>query len=197
MFQKDKKRGYQVFNKRDNFLNQSKTRLKDKLFLFLSIFIMLVIFVAIFLESIGFFGYVKVVSSQSFFADFLFWGGALINFVCVPILYWSCFNKFQKDDEFWNDESFWILPLFFFGSFFQYLSKHPYSIVMLPFSLMLIFFVHIWVMVISSKISKKKDNSGHESEFLKSFTYLTAYYLALGVVVMFFNLFESLEYWIN
>ena len=197
MFSNENKQGFKVLNGKDRLFDQRGFDLKSRLFLFFSIFLMLSAFIVIFLDNVGFFIYASQIGGEKLISWFLFAIGGIINFFCVPILYWSSFHKFKKGDEFWDSESFWILPLFFFGCFFQYLSNLPYIMVILPSSLILIFSVHIWVMSLSRELIVTDEQFENSAEYFRSFTYLTAYYLVLAVVIVFFDLFDKFENWIG
>lgn len=196
MFSDQNNHGGGVLGEREKLFDKRGGNIKDRLFLYLSILLMFSAFALIFLDNMGFFTYASRVGKELVIAWILFLVGTVINFFCVPILYWSSFHKFKKGDGFWDSESFWILPLFFFGSFFQYVSGLPYVMVVLPFSLILIFTVHIWVMTLSKDLIVMDEQFENSAGYFKSFTYLTGYYLILGVIVIFFDLFEKFRGWI-
>ncbi len=193
----EKQNGFKVFNGDDNFSGRGKINLKSRSFLFLSVFLMLAGFVVIFLGNTFFFILDGQENASNPTGFILLLIGTIINFFCVPILYWSSLEKFKKNDAFWDSEVFWILPLFFFGSFFQYISGLPYMAVILPFSLISIFFVHIWVMISSQRLISKDEQFENTVEYFKSITYLTAYYLIIVIVVVSFDLFGKFEYWLS
>jgi len=185
----EKKQGYVVLGRRDDLKGAGKIDLRSRLFLYFSILLLIFAFAVILLDGIGFFIYASRLGRETIIAYFLFMIGLAISFFCVPILYWSSFHKFKDGDGFWESESFWILPLFFFGAFFQYIGNLPYSAITLPFSLILVFFVHIRVMLLSKSLIIKNEQFENTAEYFKTFIYLTAYYLILAVGVVFFRYF--------
>ncbi|HBP01060.1 MAG: hypothetical protein UY41_C0001G0034 [Candidatus Moranbacteria bacterium GW2011_GWE1_49_15] len=198
MFPEENQSYFKVLNNRNSLLDGRKIDIKSRIFLYLSILLLVFAFVVIYLDIIDFLTPGMSIGNKDNWVTWLiFISGVAINFFCVPILYWSSFDKFKKNDEFWDRESFWILPLFFFGSFFQYISGLPYSLVILPFSLMLIFAVHIWVMMLSRDLIVSNEQFENSMRYFKSFTYLTAYYLIFTVCVVTFDLFDKFKYWME
>ena len=198
MFPEENQSHFKVLNNRNSLLDGRKIDIKSRIFLYLSILLLVFAFVVIYLDIIDFLTPGMSIGNKDNWVTWLiFISGVAINFFCVPILYWSSFDKFKKNDEFWDRESFWILPLFFFGSFFQYISGLPYSLVILPFSLMLIFAVHIWVMMLSRDLIVSNEQFENSMRYFKSFTYLTAYYLIFTVCVVTFDLFDKFKYWME
>lgn len=196
MFSDEKKQGFKVLNGTDCSLHRGEIDLKSRLFSYFSVFLMVVVFVVIFLGSVGFFPSARQETGGILMNQLLLILGIIIDFFCVPILYWSSFDKFKKGDAFWDSELFWILPLFFFGSLSQYISGLFYIVISLPFSLALIFFVHIWVMMVSRKFISSDEQFENTVDYFNSITYLTAYYLIIVVGVVFFDLFEKFKYWV-
>ncbi len=195
MFSSKENHGFKILSNKSDLFEERRVDLKSRLFLYFSVFILLVSFLVILLNDIGvFYSYDDAMNSNK--ASYtLFLMGVFINFICVPVLYWSSFNKFKKGDGFWDSESFWILPLFFFGSFFQYIGELPYVMITLPFSLILIFSVHIWTMKLSRELISLDANFENSVDYFKSTTYLTAYYLILAVIIVFFDLFDRFYSW--
>ena len=197
MFFKKNRQGSKVLNARDNIFDNRGFQPRSGFLLFFSIFLMMVGIIVLFLDGMAFFSPVSPTDSGNQIAWPILLLGMAINFFCVPMLYWSSFHKFKKEDDFWETESFWILALFFFGSFFQYVSGLPYSMVFLPASLVLVFIVHIWTMALSKEVMVADELFQNKSGYFMNLTYLTAYYLILSVVIFTFDLFEKFKYWMN
>src|SRR5665647_1850199 len=101
----------------------------------------------------------NVLAPGSFFGAFnwvtviVFFIGLAINFVSIPYLYFSSFKNFKKENEFWDRETFWILPLFFFGTFFIYCSQISVAFIFFIISIAAISIVHTKFVYTSSKLA--------------------------------------------
>lgn len=177
---------------------QVKPSLKSRMFLFLSIIFLFGAFLLIFSDKVG------IISSDKKIGDLsdpvlwaLFYFGLLINFFIVPFLYISSYNKFKRDDDFWDMEIFWILPLSFFGIFFQFTSNMPFINITIVLSFIVILMVHVPLMIISRRLISYDEQFESTSRYFMSFAYLSAYYVLLIISVLFFDLFNKLNYMIN
>ena len=125
--------------------------------------------------------------------------GLVINFVAIPHLYFSSFKNFNKEDEFWDKETFWILPLFFFGTFFLYASQIDLAIILLIISIAVIVLVHLRFTMSSRKLLMRSSSealSSHE-QYFTTMKYLTIYYVLLLAVLIFFNPLQQFLLWVR
>ncbi|MDD5396509.1 MAG: hypothetical protein PHW24_00425 [Candidatus Moranbacteria bacterium] len=129
----------------------------------------------------------------------VFFIGLLINFIFIPFLYFSSFNNFKRDIDFWDRETFWILPLFFFGTFFLYNSQVSMVIALVILSIMVIMFVHVKFFLEARKIFLQNVETSLDchGQYFLTLKYLSAYYLILLVSLIFYNPFQNLFDWIN
>ena len=125
--------------------------------------------------------------------------GIFINLFCIPYLYFSSFSNFKAENEFWDREIFWILPLFFFGTFFVYASQINVSLIFFITSLLLITMIHLkffhmsWKLIHNSLEKKLSDYC----QYNLSLKYLTAYYLMLLCLLIFYNPLQKAFIWIR
>ena len=148
----------------------------------------------------------NVIAPGSFFGAFnwvtvtVFFIGLTINFISIPHLYFSSFKNFKKENEFWDKETFWILPLFFFGTFFIYCSQINNALVLFALSIVIIIIVHISFVKMSRKLIdkdlKEKVFAVHH-QYNTSLTYLTAYYVLLLTVLIIWNPLQQMFFWIR
>ncbi len=124
--------------------------------------------------------------------------GLIINFISIPHLYFSSFVNFNKDDDFWDKETFWILPLFFFGTFFLYSSQISAASLLLIISVAVIALIHC-KFVISSWQFMRKNINGFEShhQYFMTLKYLTVYYMLLLLVLVMINPLQQIFVWIR
>jgi len=109
----------------------------------------------------------------------VFFIGVFLNFFSIPYLYISSFKNFKKEHSFWDKETFWILPIFFFGTFFLKNSSIPIALPMLFLSIGIIILVHsIFTLksVKNMKIEARGQLSNH-GQYVMTMKYLSAYYL--------------------
>jgi len=123
--------------------------------------------------------------------------GLILSFVSIPYLYYSSFEKFKKNDDFWDQEMFWILPLFFFATFFQYGSGVYFMFVSLVMSIFLIFIIHARFMMLSQKIANKQGDYEKREQYFESMKYLTAYYFLLALLYVFTNPIQTFHSWMQ
>lgn len=125
--------------------------------------------------------------------------GLIINFISIPYLYFSSFKNFKKENDFWDKETFWILPLFFFGTFFIYCSQISSAFLLFIISVVTISIIHFKFVHMSWKVedkdlSKKLANYRQYNTTLK---YLTAYYMLLLGLLVFCNPLQQIFIWIR
>lgn len=115
--------------------------------------------------------------------------GLIINFISIPFLYYSSFSNFKNENDHWDRETFWILPLFFFGTFFLYGSEVFFSLSLVVVSLLTIAFVHFRFIRLSRRFLITSTNQELESHqrYFTSLNYLTAYYILLLIVLIFLD----------
>jgi hypothetical protein len=119
-----------------------------------------------------------------------------LSYFAVPYLYYSSFEKYKKGNDFWDQEIFWILPLFFFANFFQYGSGIFFMLTAMIASIFIIFIIHARFLMLSKKMAE--ENKGYEKKdlYYENMKYLTAYYAMLLLICLFFNPAKSLNGWI-
>lgn len=126
--------------------------------------------------------------------------GLIINFISIPHLYFSSFMNFSRDDDFWDKETFWILPLFFFGTFFLYGSQIHAAFTLLAISIAVIAIIHLKYIWSSWKFLKKdlgeEIYSPHHQYFM-TLKYLTAYYILLLVILVSYNPLQHVFLWVR
>ncbi|KKP95026.1 MAG: hypothetical protein UR99_C0033G0005 [Candidatus Moranbacteria bacterium GW2011_GWD2_36_12] len=125
--------------------------------------------------------------------------GIYINFVSIPYLYFSSFNNFKSNNDFWDRETFWILPLFFFGTFFLRSSEISVAFAMLAVSVFVITIVHVKFFLEARKIlanNMEKSLAGYGQYFV-TLKYLSAYYLILLILLISYNPLQHFFIWIR
>ncbi|HEX8973896.1 MAG TPA: hypothetical protein VF817_00200 [Patescibacteria group bacterium] len=125
--------------------------------------------------------------------------GIIINFVSIPFLYFSSFKNFVKENDFWDKQTFWILPMFFFGTFYLYGSEISYSLVLMIVSVIIIAVVHFKFILSSHEFLLRSSDEAlmRHQQYFTSLKYLTLYYVILLGVIMFFNPLQHLFVWIR
>lgn len=115
--------------------------------------------------------------------------GLLINFISIPALYFSSFNNFKREIDFWDRETFWILPLFFFGTFFLYKSAIYTALILVSVSFLVIISIHINFVLRARKclIDAGEDNFSRRDQYLMTLKYLSAYYIVAAMVIFFYK----------
>lgn len=125
--------------------------------------------------------------------------GLIINFISIPHLYFSSYVNFKRDNDFWDTETFWILPLFFFGTFFLYGSKMSTAVILLAVSIVVIVAIHLKFVWKSWKLMQKSMGmslSPHHQYFM-TLKYLTIYYLLLLLILILINPLQQVFIWIR
>lgn len=125
--------------------------------------------------------------------------GLCINFISIPFLYFSSLKNFVKESEFWDKETFWILPLFFFGTFFLYNSMIAPAVVLLALSILIIAAIHIRFMFKAQQVSKEILTRQYASRDQYSMTlkYLSVYYVLLLALLISFDPLRMAFIWIR
>jgi hypothetical protein len=125
--------------------------------------------------------------------------GLCINFVSIPFLYFSSLKNFVKESDFWDKETFWILPLFFFGTFFLYNSLIAAAVVLLLLSIVMIAFIHVVFVFKARKISMNHpvDSYSSREEYSVTLKYLSAYYVMLLAVLISCDPLRQIFVWIR
>lgn len=125
--------------------------------------------------------------------------GICINFISIPFLYFSSLKNFLKESDFWDKETFWILPLFFFGTFFIYSSLIQPAFNVLIVSIITIACIHIKFVFKMRNIGNKKSNCllvGRE-QYATTLMYLSVYYILLFALLVIINPLNSAFFWIR
>ncbi|HCO99662.1 MAG TPA: hypothetical protein DIT56_03585 [Candidatus Moranbacteria bacterium] len=125
--------------------------------------------------------------------------GLIINFISIPFLYFSSLRNFVKESEFWDKETFWILPLFFFGTFFLYNSLIAPALVLLILSVMTIASIHIKFIFKARKINMENEKGLYASreQYEVTLKYLSAYYILLLALLVSFDPLYQVFFWIR
>lgn len=124
--------------------------------------------------------------------------GIVINFFSIPWLYISSFKNFKKENDFWDKEIFWILPLFFFGTFFLYESRLENSIYLFVASLLIIAIMHAFSIYFSYRlqVAHRNDLEQHY-QYSLSLKYLSVFYIMLVVLLVIYNPLQHLFVWVR
>lgn len=178
---------------------QRKTNTRSLVGLYFSELLLFVGFLLIFLNNLN------VLSPGSYFGAFswvttaVFAIGVIINYISIPHLYFSSYRNFTKDDDFWDRETFWILPLFFFGTFFLYGSQISTAYVLLEISIAIIWGIHLTFTWSAWKNMIKNSNCSLESkhQYFVTLKYLTVYYVILMILLVLYNPLQHMFYWIR
>lgn len=151
------------------------------------------------------FNNLDIIAPGSYFGAFswvtvvVFSIGLCINFVAIPFLYFSGLKNFIKENDFWDKETFWILPLFFFGTFFLYNSLIATALALLVISIVIIAIIHIKVIIEAQKISDSYPDDAFASrgQYVITLKYLTVYYVLLLLVLVFIDPLRLMFAWIR
>ncbi|KKQ52410.1 MAG: hypothetical protein US70_C0009G0005 [Parcubacteria group bacterium GW2011_GWD2_38_11] len=125
--------------------------------------------------------------------------GLCINFISIPFLYFSSLKNFIKESDFWDKETFWILPLFFFGTFFLYNSLIAPAFILLVLSIITIASIHIKFIFKAREINIKNTErllSNHD-QYEITLKYLSAYYVLLLALMVSFDPLHQIFVWIR
>lgn len=147
----------------------------------------------------------NVIAPGSYFGAFnsvtmvVFSIGIFINFISIPYLYFSSFKNFKKENDFWDREIFWIMPLFFFGTFFIYGSQISSAFTLFIISILTIASVHLRFIYLSQGNADKKLGKDGASYYQYSVTvkYLTLYYFLLLLLLLTCNPLQHLFVWVR
>jgi hypothetical protein len=125
--------------------------------------------------------------------------GLVINFLSIPFLYFSSFNNFKVENDYWDKELFWILPLFFFGTFYLYESQISSAMAFLTISIILIIAVHFRFFFASKKLLPSSNvlSKDHYQQYYVSLNYLLAYYLVLFALILAFDPLRQVFAWVR
>ena len=176
-----------------------KTNLRSLVGLYVSEVLLYVGFILIVLNNLN------ILSPGSYFGVYswvtatVFSIGLIINFVSIPHLYFSSFKNFSKENDFWDKETFWILPLFFFGTFFLYGSQIPTAFILLVISIAVIGLIH-FKFILSSRqfvLSDTGQNFASHQQYFITLKYLTVYYLLLLAMLVLVNPLQQMLLWIR
>lgn len=179
-----------------------EVRSVDKLTLFgskISEVLLVVGFLLIFLNNMG------VLAPGTYFGAFswvtatVFAIGLIINFLAIPFLYFSSFKNFRKENDYWDRETFLILPSFFFGTFFLYGSQISLAWTLLAISVILIAVIHCKFLRLSWKLLLRSSNEAFlmQQEYFLSLKYLTVYYFLLLFLLVSINPLQALFSWVR
>ncbi|EKD46708.1 MAG: hypothetical protein ACD_67C00105G0001 [uncultured bacterium] len=137
--------------------------------------------------------------AMSWVTVIVFFIGLVINFVCIPVLYFSSLRNFKKESEFWDKETFWILPLFFFGTFFLYGAELSIASTILVISVIVVALTHIRFVFEARKtlVNSTVDSYASHGQYFMTLKYLTAYYVVLLVLLIAYNPLQHTFFWIR
>jgi hypothetical protein len=189
----------QIFNEATPLYEMRKVGLRCLVAVYLSVLLVFAGIILIFLNNLSVLVPGIYFGALSWVTIVVFSIGLVINFVSIPYLYFSSYRNFVSENDFWDKETFWILPLFFFGTFFLYCSEISPALGMLLVSLIIIASVHFKFFIASKKIlnSSNRENVLMREQYFLSLKYLTAYYLILLFVLVSYNPLQHLFIWIR
>ena len=150
------------------------------------------------------FNNLNIISPGSYFGSanwvtlVVFLIGICINFISIPFLYYSSFKHFIKELDFWDRETFWILPMFFFGTFFLCNSSIAPALIMIVLSILIIMPVHIVFVLKSQRVNKKyRAKLANYGQYVMTLKYLSAYYIILLPLLIVFDPLGYVFAWIR
>lgn len=168
-------------------------------------------FLALFLsKSLLFFGIIlillnnfNIIAPGSYFGKFswvtfiVFTIGILLNFIFIPILYISSFKNFKQENGFWDKQTFWILPLFFFGIFFLYSADVLIATELSIFAVLVVALVHVNFILEARKMIIKDIEVKFTDcdQYFVTLKYLTVYYLIVLLFLVIYNPLEHMFFW--
>lgn len=177
-----------------------KTNIRALIGLYFSQLLLLSGFILIFLNNLNVLAPGNYFGVYSWVTGTVFSIGLIINFISIPHLYFSSFINFSHDDDFWDKETFWILPLFFFGTFFLYGSQIETAFALLVVSVAVIAVIHIKFIWSSWRFLKndlgKEIYSPHHQYFM-TLKYLSAYYILLLTILVLYNPLQHVFVWVR
>jgi hypothetical protein len=186
-----------IFNEKTYIRNMKAINYSSRFLLYLFKMLIFIGLILIFFDNAGFF------SSSSYFGQLnlatalVFAIGTFLSYVAVPILYFSSFEKYKNHDEFWDQEMFWILPIFFFATFFQYGSGVYFMLASLIASVLIVFAIHGRFMMLSRKMAISNESLEPRNLYFENMKYLTIYYILLVMMYVFLHPAERLHNWIS
>lgn len=192
---KRKRGNFNTFNNKLSFYQLRSIRYHSRVGLYI---IKLMLVAGLFLIVLDNAGYL---TKDSYFGGYnwptlsVFVIGAFLSYLAIPFLYYSSFDKFKRNDDFWDQEMFWILPVFFFATFFQYGSGVYYMVASLIVSIFIVFAIHTRFMLLSHKMVNVEGDYEKKYQYYDNMNYLTAYYFLLLFLFVFFDPVEMLKKW--
>jgi hypothetical protein len=125
--------------------------------------------------------------------------GLFINFISIPFLYFSSLKNFINESSFWDKETFWILPLFFFGTFFLYNSMIALAVALLVVSILVIAFIHVIFTIKAHRLSggETEEFFSNKQDYAITMKYLSAYYIILLALLFAFDPMQQVFVWIR
>lgn len=198
MFNDDEKKGgTTIFNEKISIVNNASNDFNSVWMLYLSKALVAIGFFLIVLDNLG------LVSDGRYFGS-LDWPtaivlsiGIVLSFISIPYLYISSFGRFKRDDDLWDEELFWILPTFFFGTFFLYGSGYYSSEPLFYASLLVVMLIHFKFFLISLRLAHESDSLAGKHQYFQSLQYLTLYYVVLIGVFLYLNPVQMFRSWIS
>lgn len=192
-------KGNQSFeiNKKVDLNSLRKMDHKTRIMLYFAKFLLLIgIFLSI-LTNADYFTPLIQAGLFSWISVLLWVVGVFASFLFIPYLYFSSFGKFKRDDDFWDEEIFWILPLFFFGIFFQHSSGIFPSEGVLMITVVAVFAVHFKFVLMAQQLAKNNNILSGKHQYLSSLTYLTLYYLLFLGIFFMIDPVSKLKIWLD
>lgn len=190
----------EVCNEREQNLNElRKTSMRSLVGLHFSQLLLSIGLVLILLNNMNVIAPGNYFGAYSWVTLTVFSIGLVINFISIPHLYFSSFVNFSKDDDYWDKETFWILPLFFFGTFYLYGSQISIALILLSVSVAIIALIHlkfIWSAWKFMNNDLQKTFSPHYQYFI-TLKYLTVYYILLLAILVMMNPLQKIFVWIR
>lgn len=186
-----------IFNHIYNFSELRNVDYGSRIGLYVSKIMLFIGLTLVFFENSGLFVENGYFGSYNWITGLIFVIGAFLSYLAIPFLYYSSFKKFKKGDEYWDQEMFWILPIFFFATFFQYGSGVYFMLVSLIMSVFIIFAIHARFMLLSKRMAVKGGDYEKHYQYFVNMEYLTAYYFLLLFLFIFFNPVQALRDWMG
>lgn len=179
-----------ILNKHESLEQMRSISYFSRIGLYISQAALVVGFLLVFFDYFGVFSDGVMIWSYRAIDIWIICLGFVITFGCVPYLYFSSLIKFKKGDPFWDVETFWIFILFMVGMFFQYGSGKEYSMQLAAISILTIFFLHSYFMIISHKIKSKSFDEIYHKTYFEGMKYLIVYYV---LTLAMFGMFNPLD----
>lgn len=194
------KRGnIEIYNSSVSLHDLREVDMRSLVGLFFSRTLLLIGMILILLNNMNVFAPGTYFGKYSWVTASVFSIGICINYFCIPYLYFSSFKNFKKENDFWDKETFWILPLFFFGNYFLYGSQIDYAFYLLSLSIVVIAAIHLRFLIASAKVladSCQQTLASHQ-QYSITLKYLTVYYMLLLAVMIILNPVQQMFVWIR